>query len=262
MDFVVQSQAQQRPPAMAAFIESSEGQVKLPLNQLDEDGVCDAGKTVPWERRFEPYDFNGGTTLAISGEDFALVAGCTRMSTGYEILSRNQSKLFHLTGGTVLAAAGCHSDIVTMQRFLSARLTQYEHAHGKEMSTSAAAQLLCTTLYSRRFFPYYAFCMLAGLDENGKGATYGYDAVGSFKRDDYGCMGSGQNFVMPILDNLIGHKNRCDPKKPISVEEAVQIAKDVFVIATERDIYTGDCVEIKVIKKEGTTTELFSLKRD
>ena len=60
MDFVVQSQAQQRPPAMAAFIESSEGQVKLPLNQLDEDGVCDAGKTVPWERRFEPYDFNGG----------------------------------------------------------------------------------------------------------------------------------------------------------------------------------------------------------
>ena len=106
---------------------------------------------------------SSGTTLAISGEDFALVAGCTRMSTGYEILSRNQSKLFHLTGGTVLAAAGCHSDIVTMQRFLSARLTQYEHAHGKEMSTSAAAQLLCTTLYSRRFFPYYAFCMLAGM---------------------------------------------------------------------------------------------------
>ena len=67
---------------------------------------------------------------------------------------------------------------------------------------------------------------------------------------------------MPILDNLIGHKNRCDPKKPISVEEAVQIAKDVFIIATERDIYTGDCVEIKVIKKDGTTTELFSLKRD
>ena len=52
------------------------------------------------------------------------------------------------------------------------------------------------------------------------------------------------------------------PQKTISAEEAVQIAKDVFIIATERDIYTGDCVEIKLIKKEGTTTELFSLKRD
>ena len=37
----------------------------------------------------------------------------------------------------------------------------------------------------------------------GKGAVYGYDAVGSFKRDDYGCMGSGQNYIMPILDNLV-----------------------------------------------------------
>jgi uncharacterized membrane protein len=33
--------------------------------------------------------------------------------------------------------------------------------------------------------------------------VYGYDAVGSFKRDDYGCMGSGQNFIMPILDNVV-----------------------------------------------------------
>lgn len=37
----------------------------------------------------------------------------------------------------------------------------------------------------------------------GKGAVYGYDAVGSYKRDEYGAMGSGQNFIMPILDNLV-----------------------------------------------------------
>lgn len=37
----------------------------------------------------------------------------------------------------------------------------------------------------------------------GVGAVYGYDAVGSFKRDDYGAMGSGQNFVIPFLDNLV-----------------------------------------------------------
>lgn len=184
------------------------------------------------------------------------------MSTGYEILSRSQSKNFELTPGTVLNAVGCMTDVVTLNRMLNARLTQYEHSHGKKMSTSALAQLLSVTLYYRRFFPYYAFCMIAGLDDEGKGAVFGYDAVGSYKRDKYGAMGSGQKFVMPILDNLIGHGNRLDPSAPLTLEEALRIVKDVFVIATERDIYTGDSVEIKIITKDGIRTELFALKTD
>lgn len=63
------------------------------------------------------------------------------------------------------------------------------------MITTAAAQLLSVTLYYRRFFPYYSFCLM---DEEGKG-----DAIGSYKRDDYGAIGSGQNFIMPLLDNLV-----------------------------------------------------------
>lgn len=244
-------------PSCSIPMWTTEGHLSLPLETIE------AGpKTTPYERRFSPYDFNGGTVIVLAGPDFAIAAGCTRISTGYEILSRQQTKLFALSDKTVLASAGCLSDVVTLRRMLSARLTQYEHSNGKVMSTSAAAQLLSVTLYYRRFFPYYAFCLLAGLDDEGKGAVYGYDAVGSFKRDDYGAMGSGQNFAMPILDNLIGHKNRQDVKTPLTAEEAVAIVKDVFIAIAERDIYTGDSVEINLIRKGGITTEIFELKKD
>lgn len=243
---------------MPLNIWSSEGNAPVDVSNVS----VEPAHTTPFEHRFNPYDFNGGTTVVIAGEDFAISAGCTRMSTGYSILSRKQTKLFQMTGKTVLASVGCVSDITTLNRMLTARLTQYQHAQGKPMSSNAVAQLLSVTLYYRRFFPYYAFCLLAGLDEEGKGAVYGYDAVGSFKRDDYGAMGTGQNFIMPVLDNLIGHKNRNDPKKPLTEAEAVSIVKEVFVIAAERDIHTGDSVEIKVIRKEGITTETFQLKKD
>ncbi len=200
--------------------------------------------------------------MCIAGADYAIAAGCTRMSTGYEIMSRTQSKLTELTGKSVLAAAGCMTDIVTLRKMLGARLTQYEQNNGKDMSCDAAAQLLSVTLYYRRFFPYYAFCMIAGLDEQGKGAVYGYDAVGSFQLDVYGAMGSGQNFIMPILDNVVAHHHRQDPKVPLTVEEAISIVKEVFIVATERDIHTGDNVEIKVITKAGIQTINFPLKTD
>jgi len=56
------------------------------------------------------------------------------------------------------------------------------------------------TLYGKRFFPYYTFNLLAGLDENNHGVLYGYDAIGSFDKFNYGCQGSGQKIIMPLLD--------------------------------------------------------------
>jgi 20S proteasome subunit beta 6 len=138
----------------------------------------------------------------------------------------------------------------------------YQFDHGKQMSTPAVAQLLSNTLYYRRFFPYYTFNLLAGLDEEGRGAVYGYDAVGSYKRDEYGAMGSGQNFIVPLLDNLVGHKNRGDERTELTREQAIAIAKECFVTAGERDIYTGDSVRIAIVDSTGIHEEIFELKKD
>jgi 20S proteasome alpha/beta subunit len=47
------------------------------------------------------------------------------------------------------------------------------------------------TLYGKRFFPYYTFNLMGGLDEYGNGVLYGYDAIGSFDKINYGCQGTG-----------------------------------------------------------------------
>ena len=80
------------------------------------------------------------------------------------------------------------------------------------MSAPAIGQMLATTLYGRRFFPFYTFNVVGGLDENGEGCVFSYDAIGCFERLKYTASGTGQALVEPFLDNLVGYKNT--DKKP------------------------------------------------
>lgn len=95
------------------------------------------------------------------------------------------------------------ADRQTLQKSLHATHVTYQFNHRKPMSCPAMAQLLSNTLYYKRFFPYYTFNLCAGLDEEGKGAVYTYDAIGSYERVGYGCQGSGKELVQPVLDQQL-----------------------------------------------------------
>lgn len=54
------------------------------------------GSVMPQTRSFNPYTENGGTILAIAGQDFSVIAGDTRQSEGYSIQTRYAPKVFRL----------------------------------------------------------------------------------------------------------------------------------------------------------------------
>lgn len=111
------------------------------------------------------------------------------------------------------------------------------------MTTSAVAALLGNTLFGRRFFPFYALNVLAGLDEEGSiiwfvsflghGCIYSYDAVGSYELLKYGVQGSAQSHIIPVLDSCVAKRNRNVPYVDLEREEAMNLIKEVYTAATE-----------------------------
>lgn len=212
---------------------------------------------------FNPYESNGGSAVAIAGDNYAVIAADTRLSVGYSIHTRNQSKLFQLNGTTVLSSTGCWPDTLALTSLLRARIQMYKDQHGKEMTTNAIAQMLSNLMYNRRFFPYYVYNVVAGLDADGKGVVYSYDPIGHMEKATYRAGGSAGALLQPVLDNQIGYKNQQGVEKvPVPLEKAVSVIKDTFISAAERDIYTGDSVLLNIITKEGIMTEQLSLRKD
>eukprot|EP00958_Prasinococcus_capsulatus_P002979 scaffold266_cov391-Prasinococcus_capsulatus_cf.AAC.31 len=155
-----------------------------------------------------------------------------------------------LSDTCAIASSGFQGDVKTLQKNLSARNVMYQHTHKTQMPCESFAQLLSNTLYFKRFFPYYTFNLLVGLDKEGKGAVYTYDAVGSYERCGYSCQGTGKALVQPVLDNQLKAASPLVLPKVSSAyqgskEDAIDLIKDVFASAAERDIFTvrPDCTE-------------------
>ncbi|MCJ1281961.1 Proteasome subunit beta type-6 [Xylographa opegraphella] len=234
------------------------------------------------EHSFYPYADNGGSTLGITGSDFAILAGDTRSTSGYSINSRYTPKLFKIGGDDetgegahiVLSVVGFAADGTALKERLDAIVKMYRYQHGKKMTVKACAQRLATILYQKRFFPYYTNAILGGLDEDGKGALYSYDPVGSYEREQCRAAGAAASLIMPFLDNQVNFKNQYVPgsgdglnlkergASPKSRNEVEQLVRDAFTSAVERHIEVGDGLQMMVITKDGIEEVFDPLKRD
>lgn len=232
---------------------------------LGPQRVAELKHGVNKERGWSPYEVNGGSCCAIGQPGYCVIASDTRLSRGYSILSRTSSKAVQLTENCVLVSGGMQADRNQLHTILVMRLKQYKLEHGKEMGVKAVAQMLSNTLYGRRFFPYYTFNILCGVKEDGQGVVYGYDAIGSYKEDGYGAQGSGMEQITPMLDFTFqrAHDQNYPEPPTLSLEEGTNIVKSAIEAVSERDIQTGDHLEVFTITREGgVQREVFDLRKD
>jgi 20S proteasome subunit beta 6 len=211
---------------------------------------------------FEPYQLNGGLVAAVAGKDFVVIATDTRLTSGYNILQRDHisSRLWGVetestkTPPVYIASAGCNADCEALKRTVRSdlRRANYFGECANPVKPSQVATLLGQILYSRRGFPFYSFCVLAGLDENGCGQVYGYDAIGSYEQLQAVASGTGKELLQPILDRLYSNTST---QVAGTSQEVVETLVDAYRAVSEREIGVGDSIVCYVVQR--TANEQF-----
>lgn len=238
--------------------------------------------------KFDPYTLNGGLVSAVAGRNFCIAACDTRMigEGGYVLESRNHfsNRLWSVDDDTMMAdvedllrsspdspevreieleettasqapifigSSGCSTDCCQLQRTVRAdfRAASY-FGQISRSNPDHVANMLSQTLYERRGFPYYSFCVVSGLDVPGDGGdsfgkAYVYDAIGSYERVAVAATGTGRELLQPILDRMF-EASQDHRQVDGTVSEAVETLCKAYRSVSEREIGVGDKLVVHI----------------
>jgi len=191
----------------------------------------------------------GTTTVGIVCKE-GIVLGSDKRATigsGY-VISHKADKIFTITDSIAVTSAGMVSDVQLLVKLLKAELKLKEMRAEESCSVREAANLLGRMVYQniRKFstIPGVSHFILGGKDDSG---FHLYDVFpdGSVTEcEDYLASGSGSiGGAYSILD--------AQYKKDMPINEAVNLCVKAINIALQRDVFSGDGIEIVTITKEG-----------
>jgi len=183
-----------------------------------------------------------GTAIGLKTNEGVVLAGEKRLSYDGFVLSRNARKIHMITDRIGVGFAGLMGDVNYLVRLLRYSAKNYELQHGREIRTRSLAKLLSVILYSYKLFPMLTEVVVGGYDEEGP-SLYILDPVGSVIEEKYVTVGSGAQLALGYIEP------RYRPE--ISLKEAEELAVNAVKTVIERDVLSGDGIDLVIITKTG-----------
>ncbi len=189
----------------------------------------------------------GTTTVGIVCKDGIVLAADKRATAGYLIANKNFEKVVSITEDIAVTTAGVVSDVQLLVKIMRAELKLQKIRTGRNIYVKEAVNLLSMFVYNNirkmSMLPGISHFIVGGKDVSG---YYAYEvaADGSIAEcDDFVSSGSGSVFALGVLETLY--------KKNLSVDEGARLAVKAVNAALQRDIASGNGIDVVTITSEG-----------
>ncbi len=185
------------------------------------------------------------TTLGIVCKDGIIFGTDRRATEGYYVAHKHSKKIYKIIDHIGLTTAGVVADAQTLVDIMRAECSLYQINQNSKISVAAAARLFSNILFGRRYFPYITQIIIGGLDASGP-KIFTLDPVGSLIEEKTFCAtGSGTPYAIGVLEDSY------DEKEGLTIQQAIPIAIHSVRSSIERDIGSGNGIDIVAIDKTG-----------
>jgi len=179
-----------------------------------------------------------------------IVLGADRRGTaGTIVMEKNVVKIQKVNNYIAAAYTGGVADLQLSHKVLAAELRLKELRARSRPTVKEAASLLAMMVYRNirtpTMIPNIVGTLIAGVDENNKSELYTIEPAGGIRKvDDYDAnFSSGMPYILGLLERQY--------KKDLTVKEAVELTKECLKSSTQRDVGSGNGIDVFTITKEG-----------
>jgi proteasome beta subunit len=189
----------------------------------------------------------GTTTVGLVCKDCVVLAADMRVTVGYQIANKDWEKVVQITDNIAVTIAGSVSAIQMLEKYLKSELKLRKIRLGREVTVKEAANLLRNWVYTLirqpKMMQDISHFLMAGSDAEG---LHLYDIFPDgtlHKVNDYFTSGSGSSYVFGLLEQHY--------KANLNEQEGIDLAIKAVDTAMQRDIASGNGVNVMVIDKNG-----------
>ncbi len=187
--------------------------------------------------------------VGIVCKDGVVLGADRRATAGTLVVSKKERKVVKINDYIAVASTGTVSDIELFQKVMAAELRLKELRTKTRPTIKEAANLVGLMFYRNirtpAMIPHIVGTLIAGVDEDGSAELYSIEPAGGvFKVEDYDAnFSSGMPYILGLLERLW--------KKEVTVQEGVELAAEALKASTQRDVASGNGIDIFTITKDG-----------
>ncbi|KAF4573266.1 proteasome core particle subunit beta 3 [Pleurotus pulmonarius] len=204
-------------------------------------------------------EYNGGSVIAMVGKECVAIASDLRLGNQALGISSNFQKIFPVTDRIYLGLPGLATDVTTLQELFRFRVNMYTIKEEREIQPETFAHLVSSTLYERRFGPYFIEPVIAGLSQTPSGGFKPFIAA----TDLIGCLNFAKDFVVAgtASSKLFGvAEGLWEPD--LEPEDLFETISQTLMNAVDRDAYSGWGCVVHVITKDKIITRTLKGRMD
>ncbi|EEH19146.2 proteasome component PUP3 [Paracoccidioides brasiliensis Pb03] len=199
---------------------------------------------------------DGGACVAMVGKDCVAIACDLRLGLQALTVSNNFPKIFNYAPSTYLGLTGLATDVSTVSDVLRFKVNMYRLREERQISPQTLANLVSSSLYEKRFGPYFVSPVLAGINNTtGEPFICGFDSIG--------CIDFAKDFIVSgtASEQLFG---TCEGlwEPDLGPEDLFETISQALLNAVDRDALSGWGAHVYIIEKDKVTKRLLKGRQD